>query len=264
MLSEMIAQRQRDGDAVVFEVTQDWTQGRTVFGGLIAALGVQTMRDIAGSDWPLRAVQVNFVAPVEPGSVRFVARLLRQGKNVRQVQCHVEGPQGTAAVLVGVFGMDRESELPRKVPQQPVCNRSVEQCERMPYFKGVSPAFMQQIGFYWAEGGLPFSGSDTWQSKIWLDLQDPALDRELCTVMLTDAPPTPLISRFNKLVMSSSVSWALELRVPNPKDVHTGGFWRVDIDNRACGGGYSNEQTVLWTPEGNVAAFGYQVMAVFG
>ncbi len=263
-LSEMISLRQTKGNLVTFNVTDDWTQGRTVFGGLISALGLQAMRDVCGNDWPLRALQTNFVAPVEPGDVRFSVTLLRQGKNVRQVQCQINGPEGVVAILVGVFGADRETELPSRRPEMPVCEKTVEQATLLPYFKGLSPEFTRQIDFHWAEGGFPFSGTDTWKSKIWLGLHDAALDRELCTVMLADAPPTPVISRFNKLVRSSSVSWSLELRVPRPLAFHAGGHWRIDIDTKACGNGYSNEQASLWTPEGELASLGYQVVAVFG
>jgi acyl-CoA thioesterase len=263
-LSEMIALRRRDGADVVFTVTDDWTQGRTVFGGLLSALGVQAMRDVAGADWPLRALQTNFVAPVEPGDVRFVVALLRQGKNVRQVQCTLLSAEGVAATLVGVFGADRESELPLRAPAQSPSEKTLEQASLLPFFKGISPNFTRQIDFHWAEGGFPYSHSDTWNSKVYLGLHDLGLDRELTTVMLADAPPTPAISRFNKLVRSSSVSWALELRVSRPTELHTGGHWRIDIDTKACANGYTNEVATLWTPDGEAAAFGYQVVAVFG
>lgn len=264
-LSQLIAERQHSANAVSFTVTADWTQGRTVFGGLISALGLQAMRDVCGSDWPLRALQTNFVAPVEPGVVVFQVTLLRQGKNVRQVQSQVMAPDGSvAAVLVGVFGADRETVLPVRLPVQPDCAKSAAEADRLPYFKGISPEFTRQIDFHWAEGGIPFSGTDTWHSKIWLGLHDAGPDRELCTVMLADAPPTPVISRFDTLVRSSSVSWALELRVPRPFEPHAAGLWRIDIETKACASGYSNEQASLWTPEGELASLGYQVVAVFG
>ncbi len=61
---------------------------------------------------------------------------------------------------------------------------------------------------------------------------------------------------------ASSVSWALELRpVERPQD---DAFWRMDKDALATGEGYVNEKTTLWTPEGEMAALGYQVVAVYG
>lgn len=264
-LSDMLASRQRQGHEVVFSVSADWTQGRTVFGGLLSALGVQAMRDVVGADWPLRALQVNFIAPVQPGAARYAVTLLRQGKNVRQVQCVLSGAEGVAATLVGVFGADRASELPVRLPVQPPAQTPFDQTERLPFFEGLSPNFTRQIDCRWAEGGIPFTQTDTWGSKVYLLLQDGGIDRELLTVMLTDTPPTPTLSRFDRPVVASSVSWALELRVPRPFDIQPAGTcWRIDIDTKGCGAGYTNEVATLWTPEGEAAAFGYQVVAVFG
>jgi hypothetical protein len=62
-VSSLFEQRVRDGDRVTFSIPPDWMQGRTSFGGLIAAVSTQAMRDVAGSDWPLRALQTSFIGP---------------------------------------------------------------------------------------------------------------------------------------------------------------------------------------------------------
>jgi hypothetical protein len=38
----------------------------------------------------------------------------------------------------------------------------------------------------------------------------------------------------------------------------------MDKDALAAGAGYVNERTTLWTPDGQLAALGYQVVAVYG
>jgi Thioesterase-like superfamily len=90
---ELIAARMRGDHATTFEVTEDWLQGRTSFGGLISAYAVQAMRDVAGAGWPanvsLRALQTSFIAPIGSGKVDVAVRLLREGKSVRQVQAEV-------------------------------------------------------------------------------------------------------------------------------------------------------------------------------
>ena len=72
-LYDLLAARTVQGTQVQARVTEDWLQGRTTFGGLIAVLGVQAMRDVAGAAWPaevsLRALQTNFVGPVAVGQV---------------------------------------------------------------------------------------------------------------------------------------------------------------------------------------------------
>lgn len=82
------------------------------------------------------------------------------------------------------------------------------------------------------------------------------------SVLLSDAGPTPALARLNRPAPASSVSWALELR-PITDDVAHDGIWRMDKDALAVGEGYVNERTSLWTPSGQLAALGYQVVAVY-
>ena len=58
-------------DKHAVEVDDQWTQGRTLFGGLQAALLVRAMRSHLAPDpeLPLRSLQVVFVGPVMPGRV---------------------------------------------------------------------------------------------------------------------------------------------------------------------------------------------------
>ena len=60
-ITALLKRRRRDGDRVTFEITDDWAQGRTTFGVLIAALAVAAMRDVTGDEWPLRALQASFI-----------------------------------------------------------------------------------------------------------------------------------------------------------------------------------------------------------
>jgi len=72
-LSDLLAHRRQQGTAVEFEIPDDWLQGRTSFGGLVSVFAVQAMRDVASGAWPghvsLRALQTNFIAPVEQGAL---------------------------------------------------------------------------------------------------------------------------------------------------------------------------------------------------
>lgn len=266
-LSHLLARRGREGKVVSLPVTPDWQQGRTAFGGLMAVYGVTAMRDVAGGDWPLRALQTNFIAPVSVGEVQVSVQVLREGRNVRQVQAQVTQGAEVAAVLVGVFGVGRESRLPPLDPRRPDVSRGPDDVPARPYVPGLAPAFTQHVDFRWAEGGWPFSGTDAWHSRIHLRLHDARdVDAELLAVMLADAAPTPALSRFGTPTPASSVSWSLELQshaLPDDASAATG-WWRVDKDTHAGANGYVSESTRLWSPEGRLAALGYQVVAVFG
>jgi acyl-CoA thioesterase len=271
-LSQLLAQRQRlDSPAtarVRFHVTPDWQQGRTTFGGLLSALVVQAMRDGCGTDWPLRALQTNFVGPVAPGAFDVEVTLLRQGKNIRQVQARVlqadeQGREQVGGVLLGVFGTGRESGLPELRPAREPAARDIDSAFKWPYVPNMTPAFTQHLEFRQAEGGLPFTGADSWHSRVYTRLHvADGVDSELQAVMLADAGPTPALARLKGFAPASSVSWALELRPVAEQTA--GGFWRMDKEALATGEGYVNEKTTLWTPDGQMAALGYQVVAVYG
>jgi hypothetical protein len=265
--SELLALRQREGHVLHFTVSPDWQQGRTLFGGLLSALGVQAMRDVCGADWPLRALQTNFVGPVAAGRFEVDVILLRQGKNVRQVQARITqpGPGGQAqvcGVLLGVFGSGRPSTLPTLTPTLPEVPVTAEQAFVWPYIPGVTPAFTQHMEVRHAQGGMPFTGSTDWFSRSFARLRrGEGVDAELTAVLLADTGPTPALAQLKGPAMASSVSWSLELRpvAADPGD----GLWRMDKTALATGEGYVNEKTELWTPDGQLAALGYQVVAVY-
>jgi acyl-CoA thioesterase len=266
-LTQLLGRRHRDEGRVTFLVTPDWQQGRTTFGGLLSTLVVQAMRDVCGADWPLRALQTNFVGPVAPGAFQVDVTLLRQGKNVRQVQARVlqadaEGDEQVGGVLLGVFGTGRASSLPALRPEQAKVANDPHQSFKWPYIPELMPAFTQHLDSRHAEGGIPFTGSSEWHSRTHIRLHErEGVDAELQAVLLADAGPTPALAQLKGHAPASSVSWALELRPVEVGDAD--GFWRMDKDALATGEGYVNEKTLLWTPCGQLAALGYQVVAVY-
>lgn len=267
-LVQLLERREQSGQRVRFQVTPDWLQGRTTFGGLLSLLAVQAMRDVCGQNWPLRALQTNFVGPVVAGTFDAEVTLLRQGKNIRQVQCRVtqpdaQGQEQVGGVLLGVFGTGRDSTLPSLMPSQPAVGKHPDEAMVLPFVPGLTPEFTQHFEFRFGEGGLPFTGAQDWFSRTYLRLkQAEGVDAELMSVMLADAGPTPALARLNRPAPASSVSWALELR-PVDHTPHPQGLWRMDKDALAVGEGYVNERTHLWTPDGQLAALGYQVVAVY-
>lgn len=268
-IPQILAQQRIDGDWAHYAVDDGWLQGRTCYGGLIAALAAHAMRAVAGGDWPagvgLRALQTSFVGPVSPGPVAVQVRRLRQGRHVAQVQAVVEQQGQVVAALLGVFGAERASSLAPRLPQRPAAAREAATLPTAPTGAAGVPAFLDHFELRWADGALPFSGGSGYRSSIHLRLHadDAAqLPAELQTVLLGDLPPTPAIGQLRAPTAASSVSWALELQPlaapPGP------GWWRVDSESLAVAGGYVNHAARLWAPDGALAAYGYQVVAVFG
>jgi acyl-CoA thioesterase len=269
-LSSILSGRRQAGSDVTFEIPQDWLQGRTSFGGLVSVFAVQAMRDVAAGSWPdtvsLRALQTNFIAPVGEGPVTVAAQVLREGKNVRQVQATVKQRDEVCALMVGVFGSDRETAVPPLEPMQPSVPKDHDELRAFPFIPGTRPNFTAHLDMRWGDGAPPFTGTETWIASLHLRLLDEdtaALPREIMTVLMADASPTPVLSRFKSPTPASSVSWALELRPLSPSE-ELDGWWRADNKAIAAAGGYVNQQSMLWAPSGALAALAYQVVTVYG
>jgi hypothetical protein len=135
---------------------------------------------------------------------------------------------------------------------------------KLPFVRGVAPNFTQHFDCRWGEGEFPYSGRESLLSRIHLRLKSEPVHPEVLTVLMADLPPTPVISRFTRPVPASSVSWELELRPVSQAPQGEDDWWRVDTDVIASAGGYINQVTKLWTPDGELASIGYQVVAVYG
>jgi acyl-CoA thioesterase len=261
-LPQLLALRRIDpaAEQVHFEITADWLQGRTTFGA---------MHDIAATAaMPLRALQTNFVGPVGAGPLAVQVRVLRAGKNTRQVQATVlqrdaQGSDAVAAVLLATFGAARTTSLPELRPTAPAIAVGPGQAIRFPHIDGVTPAFIRQFDMRWAEGAPPYTGGEGWSTRMYLRLLDDAgLHPDLLVTLLADVPPSPAIGRLRAPAPASSVTWALELR-PTAAAA-PGELWRIDMETHAAADGYVNQRGQLWTPAGELAALAYQVVAVYG
>jgi hypothetical protein len=267
--ADLLSARIRDGSRVSLRITEDWLQGRTAFGGLTAAIAVQAMRDVAGAVWPtalrLRALQTHFIGPVAAGVAEVDVQVLRQGKSVLQVQAKVLCRGELAALLVGVFGSPRASTIETLTPRQPPVRCSADDAPKQPFVRGLLPAFLQHVEVGWADGDPPYSGGTGWGSSLYLRLLDDrveALDRDVLTVLLADAPPPPALGRLSRPVPASTVCWALEL-LPISAPVAGTDWWRIDSQGRSASGGFANHSATLWAPTGEVAAFGHQVVTIY-
>ena len=267
---DLLAARQAQAGSVRFDIPPDWLQGRTAYGGLIAALAAQAMRDIAGAAWPaearLRSLQTSFIGPVAAGPAEVRVQMLREGKSVRQVQATVMSQGQIAALLLGVYGSPRATSLEPHAPQQPKIAVEPGAAPTRPFVAGLMPSFLQHFSIGWAAGDPPYSGSTGWATSLYIRLLGDRADRvdpDVLTVLLADAPPSPAVSRLQTLSPASSVTWALEL-LPLVQPVGADDWWRIDTEARSASGGYVNHTSTLWTAAGEAAGFGHQLVTVYG
>lgn len=265
-LTQIVAALRSEGDgAHAVEVPADWTQGRTLFGGLQAALLVRAMRShlVTEPDLPLRSLQVTFVAPVPAGRVAIRSRLLRTGKSAVHCEARIESADGqTECLAVAVFGRARPSVL-ALAPSRPTVARGADSSRQIAWVEGASPRFTRHLEQRWAAGGFPYTAAAEPRTQIHLRYRDePRIDESL-VIALADSIPSPAISVLSQPAMASSLSWTLELLCDAWPDDGTR-YWLMDAVADAAVDGYVSQSATLWSDDGKPIALSRQSAAVFG
>jgi acyl-coenzyme A thioesterase PaaI-like protein len=249
-----------DAGAWRVEVPESWRQGRSVYGGLQAALAVRAMRAALPAAAPLRVLQVSFVAPVPAGPISVRAELIRTGKTATHVEARLFVAQTVAALAVGVFGNSRTSRV-RVAPER----RSYPESEPFDirYEKGLVPEFMQHMNVRWLHGAMPFSGAPLQRSVLRVGLPEQGLATEEHVVALADTPPPVALSFMDTYVGASSLTWTLEMLTDSVSALPLQGYV-LDAELVAGGHGYTSQSVTVWGPGGEPLALSRQSMVVFG
>ena len=245
--------------ASMLDVPEDWLQGRTLFGGLQAVVGLAAMRTLAPAA-PLRSLQVTFLAPVPGGPVHARAWILRSGKSTTHVEGRIVDGDNTLALMVGVFGSARASAVALR-PRQPevTAAKPIE----LTWIPGVMPNFTQHFKARWVLGAPPGSGTDEPDNVIELGMRDRGNATESHVLAMADFIPPIALSYLKAPVAAASLTWMLEL-LPEDVDSLPLDGWRIDAQMTAAHSGYINQSLMLWGPGGVPVALGRQTMVVFG
>ncbi len=241
-------------------VSDDWTQGRSLFGGLQVVLAMRAMRTLVAADVPLRSLQTAFIAPVPAGVVTVQARVLRSGKSATQIEARIVGEEETQCLVIGIFGQGRASTISRMPVQQPA---SSERPIDMPYRSGAMPAFTQHFSARWLRGGLPFTSASDPFAVVDVAMRDVGPTTEDHVIAIADYIPPVALSMMKVPSPGSSMTWMLEFVRDRFDDLPLGG-WRVDAEMQAARDGYTSQSVMIWAPNGEPVALSRQSMVVFG
>ena len=257
--SSLLSRMEAADGASLLDVPEDWLQGRTLFGGLQAVVGLAAMRSLA-PDSPLRSLQVTFLAPVPGGPVRARAQILRSGKSATHVEARIVDGDNTLCLMVGVFGRPRDSAVALRPRQSHVAPTNPFQLPRIP---GVTPNFTQHFKARWIAGGPPWSGTEQPDIVVELAMRDSGNATESHVLAMADFIPPIALSYLKTPVPAASLTWMLELLTEDVSSLPLEG-WRVDAQMTAAHSGYINQSLMLWGPGGVPVALGRQTMVVFG
>ncbi|MDF1660665.1 MAG: thioesterase family protein [Planctomycetota bacterium] len=245
-----------------FEFPASCRQGRTMFGGLIAAALYQSVANKVAADRNLRSMMVSFIGPLASGSTEVSTECLRQGSSVSQWHSRLlqKGKVGACAEMV--FGKSRNSLYKKKQTREKTPT-TLESCEERPFIENVSPEFTKQYDYRWGQGSFPFSGSKDAQLSGWIRHHDWNGDLSLVSLIaLMDAWPAPVLSLFDKRAPASSVSWMFQTMGDIPK-ISGSQFVYYSARSRNFSDGYAESEAELWSAEGQLLLKGTQLVAYF-
>ena len=242
-------------------ISSDWMQGRAAYGGLVAALVLESMRKTLGGDVPVRCVQVSFVGPVSASAFVIESEVLRQGKSVSQVMGR--GTQGgeTKIVVQASFGHHRDSAISVEAASHQL-ETAPEDCQKLPYTEGLVPAFTQHFDFRYATP-FPFGGSqvDYLQGHVRFAQAEPEI-RETHLLGLIDAWPPTTLPKLKQLAMASSLSWTVEFIQPMPS-LAPDEYTQYESHIVQSANGYGHTRAKVWNSAGELVAISQQTVTHF-
>ena len=244
-------------------VPRDWMQGRTAYGGLIAALSLKSMRRFVPPGRKVRSFLISFVGPVNSDPFIIQTQVLRSGTSVTTVESRLIQNDKICCTAVGSFGADRDSKIsitPIELPDMAEPSNSLE----LPYIDGLTPAFTRHFNYRWAVGELPFSGGGGKEIGGWINFRETTdCLTEEWLIALTDAWPTPVLSRLERPAAASTLTWALKFVHLDRTTCSEYEWWAYHSDVDSAERGYAHEHSRLWDPDGHLAVYSHQTSTVF-
>ncbi len=239
-------------------VTNNWMQGRTTYGGMSAALCYQAVVNDFPDLPPLRSAQINFIGPVG-GDVNVTTKVMRQGRSVAYVSAEMMGEKGLATQAVFCFGTSRESRLDQDFTSPPVVP-NVENSSDF-FDSGFGPSFASNYDCLLAKGGHPVSGSDAFEHFIWVRHKDPQANDLAALIGIADMPPPAVLPMFKEFAPISSMTWMMNFL---KEDISTeDGWWLMRSAAEHARNGYSSQDMQVWNKAGELVIAARQNVAVF-
>lgn len=250
-----------DGDGFVVEAPIEWSQGRTLYGGITAAFAFEAVRRTNETLPPLRSAQFTFVGPAS-GRLRFKSELLRRGRSTALIAAECSSEEGVAARAVFAFGATRESKVSHNLLPMPNVPGPSEVGAFRKEGGATRPGFWNNFETRLAAGGklydlaAPRPEFSTWTRFLDADGADPVT----ALLAIADCLPPAAMVHFAQPAPISTVTWTVDIaHMPQNFD----GWHLLWSSSEQAGEGYSLQNMAMWTDAGELIAVGRQTIAIF-
>lgn len=244
------------------QVTDDWAQGRTAFGGLVVAIALKAMQAQVNAERLLRSAQVSFIAPLASNTdTDLFVQVLREGGSLSFVEARLQQGTQVCCMVMGCFGRARETALQIEGASSPAAS-GPEDLFELPFMEGIAPNFTQHIAYRWTTETVPFSGAEQARCEGWCQLRNTDNIGAPELAVLIDAWPPPVFSIANGPIRGSSVTWHINF-YHHPTQSSPQDWWFYQAESHVCDGGYADTTGHLWDQTGRLIADTRQLVAEF-
>jgi acyl-CoA thioesterase II len=263
LLNSVKQQSETKGDGIILSVDDNWTQGRTLYGGISASLVYQAMREVVDTKKIMRSLNTNFVGPIESeNDFHITVEVLREGKNVTQVVGRLIQNNKVAVMSQASFGIARQSKIDVSNNLQHTMDYPLKP-SFTPMVPKITPKFLGHFDLAQTKGGLPFTGNKDSDVHGWMRFKNQPNDfSDAHLVALIDIWPPTVLQMLRWPAMVSTMSWNLEFIHPHQK-ISGSNWFAYQANTRQAADGYAHTEANIWDKHGTLVAISRQVVAVF-
>ena len=247
----------------VLIVNKTWGQGRTLYGGVSAALTYQAAENLIEDGRGVRSFHCNFVGPISVGAELTVkAEVLRTGKNVTQIMATVSQNGRVCTMSQICFGVNRASKLDSQAADSH--NMSVPTKGKfIPKIPKIVPEFIQHFDLSLDKGSFGFGKSEDAILHGWSKFKNAPEQMTMANlILLMDAWPPTMFQMLRLPAPASTMSWDVEFIQPD-LPLNTDQWFASETEARHIKDGYGHEEAKFWDQQGNLLALSRQVVTVF-
>lgn len=244
-------------------LTEDWYQGRGVYGGLVSAIVLRAIeRTIADPTRSARTLAIFLCAPAVAGDAEVRVAIERSGKYVTQASAHMFCAGELVATAIATFARPRESALVYRAAPMP----AFPPPDRVPVGPDALfiPAFCEHFELRQAIGDLPFGGGSSAHLGGWCRLREPAVPDAASIAALLDSWAPAVLSLAPEWSPAATIDLTIHFLTTLPlAEDRSEAYYAFEARSTVVDEGYADDQSTLWTADGAPIAIAHQLVAVF-
>jgi len=250
-------------------IPDNWAQGRTVYGGLTAALIYHRMSAIVVADKPtesrpIRYFNLSFIGPLlVKETLSIEVELIRAGRSASQLIAYVKQGGKTCVIAQACFGLERASKI-NVTGQLQHEMQAPKKANFIPQIPKVVPKFLRHVDINIQAGRLPFMQGKKDYLHGWMRYKKtPQTFNDAYLIALIDCWPCTVLQQLKLPAPASTMNWNLEF--PQTASTAKPEQWLAyQASTKHASDGYVYGDANIWNEAGELLALSRQTVGVFG